>query len=181
MQDLRPKIHGHSWSCPKMPGTMWLHCFFFAIWNFFASPQSCLFGIRGWPVLVGGWYLCSDFLCMSFSLLSKIPRISLVCLFLPSRSRRSREPNKHFGGTCAGWGFRFRLPCSCFETRMHARLIRLHHTHNTCITQLLSLHETSIALHITCLIWCFTHLSRYIYLPTDSFPSVGGRLCGNCL
>ena len=22
---------------PKMPGTVWLHCFFFAIWNFFAS------------------------------------------------------------------------------------------------------------------------------------------------
>jgi len=54
-----------------MPGTVWLHCFFFAIWNFFASPQSCFFGIRGWLVLVGGWYVCSDFLCMSLSLLSK--------------------------------------------------------------------------------------------------------------
>ena len=167
---------------PKMPGTMWLHCFFFAIWNFFASPQSCLFGIRGWPVLVGGWYVCSDFLlCMSFSLLSKFLEFHSSVFSFPVEVDAHVNQTSILVARVQGWGFRFRLPCSCFETRMQARLIRPHHTHNTCITRLLSLHETSIALHITCLIWCFTHLSRHIYLPTDSFPSVGGRLCGNCL
>jgi hypothetical protein len=72
-----------------MPGTVWLHCFFLAIWNFFASPQSCLFGIRGWPVHVGGWLSAAIFMHVLFSTF-KIPRISLVCLF-PSQSKSTLE------------------------------------------------------------------------------------------
>lgn len=176
MQDLRQKFHGHSWSCPKMPGTVWLHCFFFVIWNFFASPQ-CLFGIRGRLVHVGGWYICSDFLCMSLSLLSKSLEFHSSVFSFPVKINARVNQTSILVAHVQGYGFKFRLPCSGFETRMQAALT----THNTCITRPPSLHETSIVLRIACLIWYFTRLSRYIYLLTDSFPSLGAEAVRNCL
>lgn len=68
------------------------------------------------------------FLCMSFSSLSKFLE------FHSSVFPFSVEIDAHVNQTSIlvarvqGYGFRFRLPCSCFETRMRARLIRPHHS-----------------------------------------------------
>lgn len=72
-----------------MPGTVWLHCFFFAIWNFFASPQSCLFGVRGWLVHVGGWYICSDFYACPFLYFQNSSNFTR--LSFPSQSKSTLE------------------------------------------------------------------------------------------
>ena len=142
---------------------------FFRLASIMRLWDSWMAGARGWVVCLQRF-----FICMSFSLLSKFLEFHSSVFSFPVEVDAHVNQTSILVARVQGWGFRFRLPCSCFETRMQARLIRPHHTHNTCITRLLSLHEASIALHITCLIWCFTHLSRYIYLPTDSFPSVGG-------
>jgi len=65
VQDLRQKIHGQL-ELPKNPRYGVAALLFLCYLEFFASPQSYLCEMREWLVLVGGWYICSDFYACPF-------------------------------------------------------------------------------------------------------------------
>lgn len=101
--------------------------FFFCYLEFFSPHLNAFLGfVDGWCTWVGG-YLQRFFMHVPFFTSKSLESHSSVFSF-PVKINARVNQTSILVAYVQGYGFKFRLPCSCFETRMQARLIRPHHS-----------------------------------------------------